>query len=247
MSAATYVENSIIAELQGASNYPAVMDKATQLPNRAGIESADTDCYKPDLPKSADHPFRSQPTPVQWLITVCLITIVLGGCTGFRHAWYMRSAVFQPLTTYSRIIAPQGINPRYVKLANQAGRHYDVPPALILAICDQESRFNARAVSSTGAEGLMQLMPDTAAQMGVSRPFAANQAIWGGTRYLALLLHHYGGNLNLALAAYHSGAKTIAEADDRVPPQSQSYVSGVIKKYHYFSRFRNSSKSTPPP
>ena len=223
------------------------MDKATQLPNTAAIELANPNRFKPDLQKSADHPCRSQPIPVRRLIAAYLITILLSGCTGFQHAWYMRSAVFQPSTTYSRIIVPQGINPQYVRLANQAGRHYDVPPALILAVCDQESRFNARAVSSTGAEGLMQLMPDTAAQMGVSRPFDADQVIWGGTRYLALLLHQYSGNLSLALAAYHSGAKTIAEADYRVSPQSRSYVLGVIEKYYYFTRFKKPSKSAPPP
>lgn len=221
------------------------MDKTTRLPNATAIEPDDPDHFKPDLPDSAARPLAAHLLRVLLLITACLIALLLSGCAGFRHAWYMHSAVFQPSTTYSQIMVPQGIRPKYVRLANLAGRHYDIPPALILAVCDQESRFNARAVSSTGAEGLMQLMPDTAAQMGVSRPFNADQAIWGGTRYLALLLHHYGGNLSLALAAYHSGAKTITEADDRVPPQSRSYVSGVIEKYHYFSHFGKQSKGEP--
>lgn len=223
------------------------MEKTIQRLEMPVVASVDRNPCKADLPSPSDNSFRHPAFSLLLLMTAFPIAALLSGCTGFQHAWYMHSAVFQPSTAYSHATVPRGINARYVGIANRAGHHYNVSPALILAVCDEESGFNARAVSSTGAEGLMQLMPDTAAQMGVSRPFDARQAIWGGTRYLALLLRRYGDNVRLALAAYHSGAQTISDADSRVPPQSRSYVAGVLARYRYFLRFPTPSKSEPQP
>lgn len=211
------------------------MDDATQLLISGPIKLLKWIVSESRFPVPANNPFYS---PTLILSTLLPVIALLGGCTGFHNAWYMHSATFRTTAVYSPVTASNGISARYVQLANKAGHFYDVPPALILAVCDEESRFNSKAVSSTGAEGLMQLMPDTAAQMGVSRPFNARQAIWGGTRYLSLLLHHYGGNIRLALAAYHSGTKTVAYTHGRVPVQSQSYVANVLAKYRYFSRFQ---------
>ena len=120
---------------------------------------------------------------------------------------------------------------RYVRLANAAGTHFHVDPALILAVCQQESEFKPRAVSTDGAEGLMQLMPDTAARMGVVLPFNPRQAIWGGTRYLSLLMARFHGNLRLTLAAYNQGAAAVADEANDLPPSAVRYVDGVLNKY----------------
>lgn len=193
---------------------------------------------RPALLKPADNPLHCPMIFIYLRLLVLSTAVLVSGCTGFHRAWYMRSTTFRPSAVYSQAAPLRGVNARYVKLADQAGHYYAVPPALILAVCDEESGFNAKAVSSTGAEGLMQLMPDTAAQMGVSRPFNAKQAIWGGTRYLALLLHRYSDNIRLALAAYHSGAETVSRTNDRIPQRSRSYVARVLAKYRYFSRFQ---------
>lgn len=125
------------------------------------------------------------------------------------------------------------ISARFVVLADQAGSFYHVSPALILAVAAQESGFNPQAVSSAGAKGLMQLMPATAREMGVSNPFNPRQSIWGGTRYLAQLIRHYRGKVRLALAAYNAGVTAVDSADGRIPaiPETRSYVPGVIGKY----------------
>lgn len=125
------------------------------------------------------------------------------------------------------------ISARYVKLADQAGAHFHVAPALILAVIAQESRFNPRAESAAGAKGLMQLMPSTARNMGVRNPFNPRQSIWGGTRYLSRLLHHYRGNVRLALAAYNAGMTVVDAHGGRIPAyaETQAYVPDVVGNY----------------
>ena len=110
----------------------------------------------------------------------------------------------------------------------RAARESGVDPALIRAVIHAESGFNPRARSRKGAMGLMQLMPGTASDMGVSDPWAAPQNIQGGVKYLAMLLEQYKGDVTLATAAYNAGPRTV----DRyrgVPPiaETQTYVQRV--------------------
>src|SRR5262245_59170365 len=79
---------------------------------------------------------------------------------------------------------------------------YDIPPILVAAIVEAESEFNPRAVSRRGAQGLMQLMPDTASSLRVSDSFDPYENIEGGVRHLRRLMDRYRGNLPLVLAAY---------------------------------------------
>jgi len=115
----------------------------------------------------------------------------------------------------------------------QAAERFGIPEALIRAVIRQESGFEQSAVSAKGAMGLMQLMPDTAAMMGVHNPFDAAQNILGGTRYLRGLLDLYGGNLNNALAAYNAGP---GQVRDRVPdiPETRSFVDAVLDTYRRY-------------
>lgn len=86
-----------------------------------------------------------------------------------------------------------------------AGQHHRLPESLIKAVIRVESDFNPAATSRKGAQGLMQLMPQTAEQLQVTSPYNIQENIWGGTRYLGMLLHRFNNNLVLALAAYNAG------------------------------------------
>lgn len=118
-------------------------------------------------------------------------------------------------------------------MLTHAGAEHDLDQDLLASVVRQESGGNARAVSRAGAQGLMQLMPKTAANLGVSNSFAPDQNIEGGTAYLDTLLRRYHNNLPLALAAYNAGP----EAVDRwhgIPPyrETRAYVARVIHEYN---------------
>lgn len=95
---------------------------------------------------------------------------------------------------------------QYDAYIREAADLYQIPEALIRAVIRVESNFNPECRSRVGAMGLMQLMPATAASMGVTRPFDPYQNIMGGTRFLRILVNRYEGNLALVLAAYNAGA-----------------------------------------
>src|ERR1700722_8146512 len=89
--------------------------------------------------------------------------------------------------------------------------HYNVPPELIAAFIDVESRWNPRAVSNKGAAGLMQLMPATAQRFGARDPFDPEQNIAAGTRYLTTLMWEFHGDMRLVAAAYYVGDRWVAK------------------------------------
>ncbi len=107
-----------------------------------------------------------------------------------------------------------------------------VAPDLVYAVAAVESNFNARAVSAKGAQGLMQLMPDTAARFGVIDPFDPAENVLGGARYLRYLIDLFKGDLRLALAAYNAG-ENIVMALKSVPPYPETvgYVRKVMKLF----------------
>lgn len=114
-----------------------------------------------------------------------------------------------------------------------AGATYDLDADLLASVVRQESGGNSAAVSRAGAQGLMQLMPGTASDLGVSNTFAPDQNIHGGTAYLDSLLKRYHDNLPLALAAYNAGPAAV----DRwhgIPPytETRAYVARVIHEYN---------------
>lgn len=112
----------------------------------------------------------------------------------------------------------------------KASSTYQVPVNLIKAIAKTESNFNADAVSHCGAQGVMQLMPSTAAYLGVTDAFDAEQNIMGGTKYISQMLQMYDGDVKTALAAYNAGAGNVAKYGG-IPPfkETQAYVEKVME------------------
>ncbi|QQS49563.1 MAG: lytic transglycosylase domain-containing protein [Acidobacteriota bacterium] len=103
-----------------------------------------------------------------------------------------------------------------------AGAKYQVDPLLIYLVMREESGFNYRAVSRVGARGLMQLMPDTARRLGVRNIHDPVENVEAGTRYLRSLIDMFGGDMNLALAAYNAGEGAVLRYGRRVPPYAET-------------------------
>ncbi len=129
-----------------------------------------------------------------------------------------------------------------------AGREYNVSPALLKAVASAESGFDPDAVSSTGAVGLMQIMPDTARQLGID-PSDPVQSIRGAAKYLRSLLDQFNGNVTLAIAAYNAGPGAVTQYNG-IPPykETQDYVvhvTDLAKKYSSNSTGENNSGAEP--
>jgi soluble lytic murein transglycosylase-like protein len=134
-----------------------------------------------------------------------------------------------PLPPPARTSTPEEVD-RWV---NSASDQHQVDPDLIRSVIKAESGFNPRAVSPKGAQGLMQLMPQTADQLGVKDAFAPGENVDGGTRYLRDLLVLYHNDMAKALAAYNAGPQRV-EQYHGVPPyrETHAYVARVIKDFN---------------
>ena len=129
-----------------------------------------------------------------------------------------------------------GVNPRIERSVTRAARKYDLPEELIKGVIKAESGFKTDVVSRAGAQGLMQLMPGTAAELGVTRPFDIDQNIDGGARYLRRMLDRFEGDLKQALAAYNAGPGTVEKYNGDVPyKETRQYVQRVMKFTKQFS------------
>lgn len=152
----------------------------------------------------------------------------------------------KPLGPNARTYSVQGTNGG-IRTAGSSGRPFSarstlydaaieehaaahrVRPELVRAVIQVESAFNPRARSYKGAMGLMQLMPETAADLGVTNAYDPEQNIRGGVAYLRQLLDKFGGNEELALAAYNAGPGAVTKYGDAIPPyrETQQYVDKV--------------------
>jgi soluble lytic murein transglycosylase len=129
----------------------------------------------------------------------------------------------------TRLIVPK--NHGYDSLIIREARANRMDPALIKAVIAAESNFSPRVTSRAGAQGLMQLMPKTAAELGVKDSFHEAQNVSGGTRYLREMLDRY-GDLSQALAAYNAGPKAVDRYRGIPPyPETKAYVKRVLAYY----------------
>jgi soluble lytic murein transglycosylase-like protein len=121
------------------------------------------------------------------------------------------------------------------RLVNANAGAWGVDPALVKAIIANESGFDTNATSKTGAQGLMQLEPGTAADLGVTDAYDPAQNISGGTRYIRGLLDRFHGDLRLAIAAYNAGPGAVVKYNG-VPPyaETQQYVENVLDAYQKY-------------
>jgi soluble lytic murein transglycosylase-like protein len=150
---------------------------------------------------------------------ICLVGL-LCGCSGAGYLPY----------------APHSLNPMMLNsLVADAAQADGVPPGLVRAVVMAESGGNPSAVSIAGAQGLMQLMPGTAAGCGIANPFDATQNVSCGTSYLRSLLNRYHGNVALAVAAYNAGPGAV-DRYHGVPPyaETQAYVVRVLDAYRNY-------------
>ena len=130
-----------------------------------------------------------------------------------------------PATTLTR----EGLN----QVVAGAGERHQIDPDFINSVIRAESGFHQNAVSKKGAQGLMQLMPGTASQLGVQNPFDPNANVEGGTKYLRELLEKYNYDPVKALAAYNAGSKRV-DRYHGVPPyyETQAYIARIIRDYN---------------
>jgi soluble lytic murein transglycosylase-like protein len=125
---------------------------------------------------------------------------------------------------------------RYSPNVTAAARTSNVDVALIDAVISAESAYDPAALSSTGAVGLMQLMPDTAQRYGVTDRWDPEQNIHGGTRYLRDLMRKFHNNLKLTIAAYNAGEGAVKKYGNRIPPyaETKKYVPKVMAFYKQY-------------
>jgi hypothetical protein len=125
---------------------------------------------------------------------------------------------------------------KYDDIIRQVSRLFQVDSDLIKAIIKAESNFDHRALSKKGAQGLMQLMPETACDMNVKDPFDPKQNIFGGTRYISMLLKRFNNNKTLALAAYNAGPQEV-ESRNCIPPfpETQTFIKRVMDYYRAYN------------
>ena len=146
----------------------------------------------------------------------------------------------QPMTVISANLMAESSNQvwstgnaKIDNLIRHSGAQHGVDPYLIYCLMSQESSFVSGATSLKGAQGLMQLMPGTAARYGVTNPYDAAQNIAGGTRYLKDLLKLFNGRVDLALAGYNAGEGAVMKYGNNIPPydETRNYVRLILKRY----------------
>ena len=149
---------------------------------------------------------------------------------GAAKAWQLRGRRLAPHPTTS--------GAQWDRVIGANAREQRIQPALVKALIKAESNFDPTAVAKQGAQGLMQLMPTTAALLGVADPMHPEENVWGGTRYLRAMLDRF-GDVTSALAAYNAGPTAVDRYGGVPPyPETEDYVQRVLTYYrHYHGDF----------
>jgi len=142
-----------------------------------------------------------------------------------------------PTTDQFRFYRSEGEAYRIDSLIKHFADKFHLDAALIKAVIKVESDFNPTTVSHKGAQGLMQLMPETAVEVGVSNPFDPSEAIYGGSYYLRKMLDSFDRNLDYALAAYNAGPDAVRKHGG-IPPykETRNYIERVKYYFDYYRR-----------
>ena len=117
------------------------------------------------------------------------------------------------------------------RIISQAAKTHGVDEALVKSVIKVESNFNSNITSPKGAMGLMQLMPETARELGVQNPFNPVENVEAGTRYLKMLLNRFNGNVPLSLSAYNWGMGNMERRPEHMPSETKQYVDKVTSHY----------------
>ncbi|NVL91729.1 MAG: lytic transglycosylase domain-containing protein [Desulfobacterales bacterium] len=181
--------------------------------------------------------------PSVGLISIVFFTSVGADIYRFRDengVWHFTNIPSDP--RYRLYIKTDGIKgnqyiEKYDAIIHRAAEQFGVEVHLIKAIIKAESSFDPNAISESGAQGLMQLMPTTAEDMRVNNPFDPEENIFGGTRYLSILLRRFEEDKRLAVAAYNIGAEIVAKHKSVPPiPKTRRFVERVMKYYTQFKK-----------
>ncbi|TRW92921.1 lytic transglycosylase domain-containing protein [Candidatus Methylobacter oryzae] len=151
-----------------------------------------------------------------------------------KNSLYKRIIRTRPIN-YAAAVPFIGVNKkRFADLIAEAANRHQIDVNLLHAVIQAESAYDANAISSAGAVGLMQLMPDTARRYGVADRRNPVQNIDGGTHYLKDLLRMFDSNLHLAIAAYNAGEGAVMKYNNSIPPypETQNYVKTVLGLYN---------------
>lgn len=136
----------------------------------------------------------------------------------------------RPISADAGVTTPSDGETIVAESIKSAAKKYNLSEKLIASVIRAESNFQVDAVSPAGAQGLMQLMPATAKELGVDDPFDVRQNIDGGAGYLRQMLDRFGGDVRLALAAYNAGPGTVEKYNGNVPyRETQNYIERVLK------------------
>jgi len=142
---------------------------------------------------------------------------------------YIKETPKKPLESYNEDL--------FDHVISEASQTHGISFSLLKALIKTESDFNPRAVSSAGARGLMQLMPENIKTLKIKNPFDPRENIMGGTRYLKQLINRFNGKLPLALAAYNAGPGVV-EKYQRIPPfqETENFVKQVMNTILFLAR-----------
>jgi len=145
-----------------------------------------------------------------------------------------------PTTNKFLLYRNEGEPQQLETLITHFAQKFRLDRSLVKAVIKAESDFDPRVVSSRGAQGLMQLMPETAREVGVTNPFDPSESIYGGSLYLRKMLDSFDQNLDYALAAYNAGPGAVRKYGG-IPPyeETQNYVRKVKQYYDFYSQSKD--------